>query len=93
MGSKTVGVVCVLFSACVFVYFTFWTIALPLIRPEAAPLLFAAFPRRGWLIALPYAGIVTLVALVATFIQICSKRAASERNIDAVAYKLTAAAS
>jgi hypothetical protein len=80
MGSKILGVVCVLFSAYVFVYFTLWTFVVPLVRTDSAPLLVAAFPPRIWLLGLPYAGVLLLAFLVATFVHVCSRRVESERT-------------
>jgi Dolichol phosphate-mannose biosynthesis regulatory protein (DPM2) len=75
MSARVLGVLCVAFSAAVFVYFSAWTFAVPFL-----PSIRSAFPPRAVLLALPYIGIVGLCAGVTAFIQVIGLRAVAEKK-------------
>lgn len=76
LSARAVGAGFVLFSALVLAYFTAWTFLAPLSATEP-PLVRVAlppFPPRPVLLALPYAGVVGLTALVGAFVALAGRK-------------------
>ncbi|OSX80122.1 hypothetical protein BU14_0058s0033 [Porphyra umbilicalis] len=72
LPAVVLGLLCIAFSAAVFLAFTTWLLA-----PVLPPYVQALFPLRMWLYILPAAGVVGVVAGVTAFVGIQKRTAAS----------------
>lgn len=61
-----VGLGMLLVATAVFVYYTFWTFAVPFIDDSSS--LLAAFPPREWIIRIPAILLLAGTAVIGTFI-------------------------
>ncbi len=79
-SSQLFGLLLIVVALMVFVYYTSWTIMLPLGVFDGFPNLKNIFPPREYAIAIPAAILATVVSMIVIFISLISWRQARKRK-------------